>query len=82
MAMRSSLPWKRARSSGKEWHAARIGTLVGSICCLILFGALAYFAFNSDHRKATARGVGCTAAAVFSLVGIGRALLGTVREDE
>jgi hypothetical protein len=73
----------RRRARKGEWHAARIGTLVGSVLCLLLFaGVCYYYAAVSQHRRADSRAIGAGAAAAFSLVGIGRALLGTVAEDE
>ncbi|MGL4424534.1 MAG: hypothetical protein ACRCZF_28025 [Gemmataceae bacterium] len=73
---------KKQRSSGNEWHNARTGVLIGGIIGILLFSTLAYFAYHSEHRKSQGRFYGCIAAAVFSLVPVGRALTGTVGEDE
>lgn len=81
-------PRKRKKSGRRKgshnggWHSARIGTLVGSIFCILLFSTLAYFSYHSDHRRAERNTFVCVTAAVFSFIGVGRALLGTVAEDE
>ena len=70
------------RRRGGGWHKARVGVLVGGIVSLLFFGVLALLFLQSDNRRTYYRGIACAAAAVFSLVPIGRALAGTVYEDE
>jgi hypothetical protein len=71
----------RRRDRGR-WHSARVGTLIGGVICLVLFSVWVLVWYNSDSPRANGRVIGGIVAIVFSLVAIGRAMIGSVGEDE
>lgn len=73
---------KRRKSSAGGWHGARIGTLVGGVLGLLVFGTLAFFILTGNNDRRFGRGIGCAVAAVASVVPIGRSLFGMVSDDE
>lgn len=71
---------KAAASSGNSSN--RVGYIVGGLICVLIGGAIAYFAYNSDHRRANGRMIGGIVMAVFGFGSAIRGAVGAVPDDD